>query len=388
MGRLSVYLPPFAGDYSGACAALFDFNCLIILCDAACCTKNYVDYDEPRWSRRKTTTLCAQLRTLEVTLGDDERLLRQAAEAALDRRPDFVALLGSPVPAIVGMDMGGMARELEARTGIPAIGLDTTGFDTYQRGVELAMGAVYRRFAEKNRLRRAGTVNLLGLTPLDFGADGNAAALREAVEQTGFTVGGSLMMDCTLDQVRRTAEAEVNLVLSAPGMSLARELERELGTPYVAFVPTGTWGVERLGELLHAAAAAGRSMLPEPAPAEEGGDGILLVGDQVLTSSLRLALREAGCVRPVSAGSFFSRDPGLTRSGDLFLSGELDLVQALRGGRFSAVVGDPLLARVPECRQLSLHPLPHPAVSSRLHWDEVPILTGGVLDALLRDLIK
>ena len=115
MGRLSVYLSPFAGDYSGACAALFDFNCLIILCDAACCTKNYVDYDEPRWSRRKTTTLCAQLRTLEVTLGDDERLLRQAAEAALDRRPDFVALLGSPVPAIVGMDMGGMARELEAR---------------------------------------------------------------------------------------------------------------------------------------------------------------------------------------------------------------------------------------------------------------------------------
>ena len=83
MGRLSVYLSPFAGDYSGACAALFDFNCLIILCDAACCTKNYVDYDEPRWSRRKTTTLCAQLRTLEVTLGDDERLLRQAAEAAL-----------------------------------------------------------------------------------------------------------------------------------------------------------------------------------------------------------------------------------------------------------------------------------------------------------------
>ena len=82
MGRLSIYIPPFAGDYSGVCSALYDFNCLIVLCDANCCTKNYIDYDEPRWSRGKTTTLCAQLRTMEVTLGDDSRILRQTAEAA------------------------------------------------------------------------------------------------------------------------------------------------------------------------------------------------------------------------------------------------------------------------------------------------------------------
>ena len=37
MGKLSIYLPPFAGDYSGVCSALYDFNCLIVLCDASCC---------------------------------------------------------------------------------------------------------------------------------------------------------------------------------------------------------------------------------------------------------------------------------------------------------------------------------------------------------------
>ena len=119
MGRLSIYIPPFAGDYSGVCSALYDFNCLIVLCDANCCTKNYIDYDEPRWSRGKTTTLCAQLRTMEVTLGDDSRILRQTAEAAQALKPDFIALLGSPVPAIVGMDMKGMAREVEALSGVP-----------------------------------------------------------------------------------------------------------------------------------------------------------------------------------------------------------------------------------------------------------------------------
>ena len=47
MGKLSVYLPPFAGDYSGACAALFDFRCLIVLCDAACCTKTTSSMTNP-----------------------------------------------------------------------------------------------------------------------------------------------------------------------------------------------------------------------------------------------------------------------------------------------------------------------------------------------------
>ena len=46
MRQLSVYLPPLAGDYSGVCSALFDYNCLILIQDAACCTRNYVDYDD------------------------------------------------------------------------------------------------------------------------------------------------------------------------------------------------------------------------------------------------------------------------------------------------------------------------------------------------------
>ena len=114
MGRLSIYIPPFAGDYSGVCSALYDFNCLIVLCDANCCTKNYIDYDEPRWSRGKTTTLCAQLRTMEVTLGDDSRILRQTAEAAQALKPDFIALLGSPVPAVIGMDLAGTCNHIES----------------------------------------------------------------------------------------------------------------------------------------------------------------------------------------------------------------------------------------------------------------------------------
>ena len=382
MGALSIYLPTFAGDYAGVCSVLYDFNCLIILCDANCCTKNYIDYDEPRWSRDKTTTLCAQLRTMEVTLGDDRRILRQTAEAARALRPDFIALLGSPVPAIVGMDMDGMAREVEAQTGIPALGFDTTGFSSYRRGVELALLSLFRRFADREAPKVPRSVNLLGVTPLDFGATGNAEALRAAVVRAGFTPLCSFAMDCTLDQVRRSPGAAVNLVVSAAGLPLAREMARVWGVPYVAAVPVGGDGPRRIGALLERALSSDISQLPADRPPESDRPGILLVGDQITAHSIRLALRGMGERRAIHVGSFFGLDPALAAPGDLRLDREADLIRALGGGRYAALIGDPLLARIPGTAP-DLLPLPHPAVSGPLHWDEVPLLTGGEMSRLL-----
>ena len=52
MARLSLFLPPPAGDYSGAAGVLFGLDCLVVLVDAGCCTRNYTEYDEPRWASR------------------------------------------------------------------------------------------------------------------------------------------------------------------------------------------------------------------------------------------------------------------------------------------------------------------------------------------------
>ena len=104
MARLSLFLPSFAADYSGVCSCLFDLDALVVVADAACCTRNYIDYDEPRWSRGKTTTLCAQLRTLDVVMGDEAKTVAKVAAAARELEPRMVALLGSPVTAITGMD--------------------------------------------------------------------------------------------------------------------------------------------------------------------------------------------------------------------------------------------------------------------------------------------
>ena len=370
MKNLSIWLPPFSGDYSGACSALFDFNALIILNDAACCTRNYVEYEEPRWTRSKKTTFCSQLRTVDAILGNDERVLAQAEEAANQLHPDFVALLGSPVPAVIGMDLAGMACELEGRLGLPCFGLSTNGFEGYHTGVSMTLTALLRRFGQTGETVPGG-VNLLGMTPLDFSANENAARIRAVLESGGFSVLWSAAMGTTLEQVKQAGRAQANLVLSWSGLAAAKEMEKAWGIPYVAGVPVGADGRKELPALLEETLRDGRSrVLSAPA---EGERPILIVAEQVLGNSLRAALRAGGCQRGITAASFFGWEKAWAQPGDMHLRGEAELEQLLSGGGFSALIGDPLFSLLPGAGNVTPHPLPHPAVSSSLHWNEVPV---------------
>ena len=357
MKNLSIWLPPFAGDYSGACSALFDYNALIVLIDAACCTRNYVEYEEPRWTRGKKTTFSAQLRTVEAVLGDDARILGQAEDAARELRPEFIALLGSPVPAVTGMDLSGMAYELEGRTGLPCIGLDTTGFRHYDSGVSDALLALLHKFGEAAPTIPS-SVNLLGLTPMDFSANGNASDFVRAFEDQGCQVLWVASMNANLAQIRQAPAAERNVVLSWSGLAMAKEMERAYGIPYITGVPISANGAERMTAMGNVSKSENPS--------------VLIVSEQILGNSLRRALYDSGCEKRIAVASFFGWETALAQPGDRPLSGEAELETLLQNGAYETVIGDPLLELLPAMKGCTLRPLAHPAVSGNLHWNEVP----------------
>ena len=117
MGRFSFCLPPFAPDYSGVCGALFSLGGMVVIHDAAGCTGNYVNYDEPRWYDGGAMVYCSGLRELDAVLGNDEKLIRNICEAARRLHPNFIALVGSPVPMVIGTDLEGIAAWIEDEIG-------------------------------------------------------------------------------------------------------------------------------------------------------------------------------------------------------------------------------------------------------------------------------
>ena len=47
---------------------------------------------------------CSGLRELDAVLGNDEKFIRNICEAAKEMHPNFIALVGSPVPMVIGTD--------------------------------------------------------------------------------------------------------------------------------------------------------------------------------------------------------------------------------------------------------------------------------------------
>ena len=261
MARLSLFLPPPAGDYSGAAGVLFGLDCLVVLVDAGCCTRNYTEYDEPRWARRRKTAFSAQLRTLEAVLGDEERIVEQTAEGVHELGVSCAALLGTPVPAVTGMNLPGIACDVEERAGVPALGIETCGFETYERGASRAFKALVSRFAHASETAATRDeavplrVNVLGLTAQDFMGEADMQACLGWLQKAGLEIAFSTAGSYTLDDVAAAGQADASVVVAWSGLAVARELQQRCGVPYVVGRPWCAEDARVLAKLVRKAAS-------------------------------------------------------------------------------------------------------------------------------------
>ena len=362
MKNLSVWLPPFAGDYSGAAAVFYGMNALTVLLDASCCTRNYVEYDEPRWGQGEEAVFSAQLRTVEVALGDDRRLIARIREAAETLRPSLIAVLGTPISAVTGADLKSIALRLEKSLGIPCIGLETTGFHTYEVGVDLAMTALLDRFAEPGEKSSRG-INLLGLTPMDFGTGESLASLRDAFGAAGMEIVCSMAMGGALDAVKMAGHAGLNVVLSAAALGTARAMRQRFGIPFVAGLPMGKEGTSQLISMCDETLQDGKDRFMNGPATGKVEDTILFLGDQVWGNALRCAMRLQGRQERLYVSSFFAWEESAAHPGDVHLRDEQALQALLRNYPDAAVCCDPLFRLLPEMEKHRLIPFTHPAVS-------------------------
>ena len=363
MGQLCIYLTPFASDYSGVCSALFDLNCMTAINDAGCCTSHYVYYDEPRWNGQIRPVFSTAIRSIDCVLGNDGKIINAVCEATAGIAPGMVAVIGTPVPALTGMDMDGLAAEIEYRTGLPTFGFNTSGFQYYDKGIFAAGKALIDRFAEPMPVT-PGLVNICGMTPLDFGNCGNDLLLQDLLQEQGFEIGCNFFMGITMEQIARCAAAERNIAVSASGLRLAKYLKKKFGTPYTAGFPI----------------AAGEAKAGTGFPDTR----LLIIADQVIGSSIRTALTAAGIPQTaVTVATFFGFDPDLALPGDLFFREEADYLDYLRDHKDQIIIADPDILNVPAVSTHTSIPLVHPAVSSQRKWQAVCLLDHRLIDHIM-----
>ena len=163
MKGLRKYLSPFAPDQSGAAAVLCEFHGLIIILDAGGCAGNICGFDEPRWFDSRSAIFSAGLRDMDAILGRDDRLVEKIGKACEKLSADFIAVIGTPVPAVIGTDYKALSRMIEKKTGIPALTIDTDGTKLYDIGEKKTWKELFKKFAVKQEVE-PGRVGIIGAT--------------------------------------------------------------------------------------------------------------------------------------------------------------------------------------------------------------------------------
>lgn len=372
MKQTARIISTYSADVFGVCSALFELGGMTVMHDASGCNSTYTTHDEPRWYDMDSMVYISGLTEMEAIMGDDEKLIGDIVGAARELHPNFVAVAGTPIPAMTGFDFDSIAWMIEQETGIPSLGFKTTGMNTYVHGAQMALEAYARRFVHQDVEKTTNpSVNILGVTPLDFSVNGADTSLAEYLEKAGYEVVSKWAMGSTPTELANAGRAKVNLVVSAIGLGVAKAFRELFGTPYVVGLPMG----EKYGALVEAtlrlAMETGENQVVHY---ELPGEEIVVIGEGVTSLSLAQAI-ELTTGRGVKVLCTTECDEALLRSKDKMTRDEEDVEENLAGAKM--MIADPLFR--PICPQdVRFVNLPSESFSGRIYRNEIPNLISDL----------
>lgn len=376
MKQVNRILSTYTADVSGVCSALYELGGMTIMHDASGCNSTYNTHDEPRWYDMPSMVYISALSEVEALMGDDSRLVEDVISAASQLHPRFIALCGTPIPRLMGTDLPGLARLIEKRTGIPAAGFSTSGTHSYLLGASKAMKWVAERFCKADLTPdRELSVNLLGVTPLDFSVTGTVEALRQLLTKNGIAVRSCWAMGSSWEELMEAGRAQVNLVLSSAGLETAKTLHSRYGTPWVTGIPMGEALQKKWLEAIRTAACTRENQYPF-SPTKPNGRSALIIGEAVWASSMREALalttgQSAQVLCPLELdGEALAPWDGRTTD-------ENEIAARIREA--SLVIADPIYQHL--CPpDIPFVRFPHEGYSGRIWRKEIPVFVGDDWD--------
>ncbi|MCR5558767.1 MAG: nitrogenase component 1, partial [Schwartzia sp.] len=313
---------------------------------------------------------------LTAVLGDDNVLIDDVCAAAEDYKPRFITLCGASIPHIIAFDFKGVAHIIEKKTGIPVLPVPTNGLRMYTGGVGLALREWFRRFADFSLRSEPKTINLLGVTPIDFSRQEIVDSMKAAFEKRGFKVQAVGAMGESFEGLQEVCRASVNVVVSSAGRLPARFLQEKAGTPFVEGTPVGSGMTDKIAEAVLQSEndKKNRKVFERGLflPGEEAGikkNDLLVVGEEVYAFSMAQAAADVLGQNAEIRVIYPDVEEGID---------EEALVDAINSSE--AVLCDPLYRNAFRQSTARLIPMPHEGYSGRIFRKDIPVFTGDDFD--------
>ena len=200
---------------------------------------------------------CTYLDKKDYVYGSEEKLTEALRFLKKNMHFQMVVIVNSPGEALIGDDIQRIVKN--EMKDFPVVTVETPGYSSYiWEGYEQACMALISQLLPTKRPpvrkdKKRKTVNLLGLSIFHRYYEGDKKEWTRLLKLCGIEVNCALCCECTLEEIQRLPQADLNILLDPVyGRKTARLLEERYGMPYVGLtgVPIGFSATEKLMKLV------------------------------------------------------------------------------------------------------------------------------------------
>lgn len=184
----------------------------------------------------------------DIVFGGEERLNEQIENTIKLMEGELYFVLTGCMVEMIGDNIFNSVSRFAGRE-VPVIGAETGGFHgNFFKGYETVLKTLFRDFVVKQAEKDPRVVNIWGIVPVqDVFWKGNINELKALVSKLGYQVNTFFGDGETLDNLRYSAAASLNIVVSDTfGVEAAQVFEEVHGVPYITVpFPIGDHGSAR-----------------------------------------------------------------------------------------------------------------------------------------------
>lgn len=332
MKGLRKYLTPFAPDQSGAVSILFPLNALIVIMDAGGCTGNICGFDEPRWFKTKAPIFSAGLRDIDAIMGRDDILIKKIVDAVNKCKPDFISLIGTPVPAVIASDLYALGKLVEEKTAIKTISIETGGMKLYGDGIKACYKEILSTFMGETKDycgENISSILLLGYSPLDSMDIGYIRDYYSKEYENIDIFGDNIGIDC----FKNIGKYKKIIALSVSSIKTAETISKKTGIPYEAICPYNSINLNKIYR---------NQVLDESLHIEDLKDKkVLIVHEYIKGISIKTELIKKGFKEEnIERAGFFKMPDGIR------LKEEDDFISLIKKKDYDLLIADEVLTPI------------------------------------------
>lgn len=238
--KISIY----TADTFGVCSAFYELSGMVVMHDASGCNSTYTTHDEPRWGKIDSQIFISALTEIDAIEGNDQKIIDDIIQSAEILHPKFIIICLTPIPTMIGFDYEAVSKIIEDKTHIKTFGIPTTGMNDYIYGINMAFDIMFDNFINTdikkqytNDINNANSINILGMTPLDFYYEYEDLFIINYFEKNNIKINSNFSVKTNFDTIKNALSADMNIVVSEAGMNIANKFYKKYNMPYKTILP-------------------------------------------------------------------------------------------------------------------------------------------------------